>query len=267
MSNDAVLLHRDSPISTIALNRPEKLNALDEDEQFGLADALAAVAHDASIRVVVITGNGRAFCAGGDIQTMLDLKTQHRSATFRARLEAGNEIVRTIRRLPKAVVASVNGPAAGAGVSLAMACDLRIASDRATFTQAFVRIGLHPDWGGTFLLPRLVGIGRAMEMFLLGEPINAAEAQRIGLVNFLAPHDQLAAETRKLAERLAAAPSLPLSLLKEALYERLETQLDSMMQHEVQAQMKCFESEDFTDSLQAFLEKRPPKFKRTPPEA
>ena len=140
---------------------------------------------------------------------------------------------------------------------------MRIASESATFTQAFLRIGLHPDWGGTFLLPRLIGIGRAIEMFALGEPLSAAEAHRLGLVNFLAPHDQLAGETQKLSERLAAAPALPIALLKQALYERLETKLDLMMQHEVDAQMKCFDSEDFPEGLRAFLEKRRANFRGT----
>lgn len=260
MSNDAVLVQHDGPITTILLNRAEKLNALDETMQCGLADALAAIAHDTSVRVAVITGKGRAFCAGGDIEAMSALKTEHHSATFRARLEAGNEIVRAIRRLPKPVIASVNGPAAGAGVSLALACDLRIASDCATFTQAFTKIGLYPDWGGTFFLPRLVGAGRALEMFFLGEPVGAAEAQRIGLVNFVAPQVQLTSETRKLAGRLAEQPTLPLSLLKEKFYERFKTELDSMMADEVAAQMKCFDSEEFTEGLRAFLEKRQPKF-------
>lgn len=261
MSDDAVILTQDGPVATLLLNRPEKLNALDESEQRGLAEAIATVAHQPSIRVAVITGAGRGFCTGGDIQTMADLKTHHHSAKFRAHLEAGNNVVHAIRRLPIPVLASVNGPAAGAGLSLALACDLRIASDQATFRQAFLQIGLHPDWGGAFFLPRHVGIGRAMEMFFLGEPVNAAEAHRIGLVNFVTPHDQLALETRKLTERLASVPSLPVSLLKVALYERLETQLDSMMEHEVQAQMNCFKSEDFAEGLQAFLEKRKPHFK------
>ena len=260
MADEPVVLTREGPAATILLNRPAKLNALDESEQRGLAEAMAAIAHDASVRVAIITGAGRAFCAGGDIQTMVDLKTEHHSATFRAALESGNAIVRAIRRLPKPVIASVNGPAAGAGVSLAMACDLRIASDGATFTQAFAGIGLHPDWGGTFFLPRLIGMGRAIEMFFLGEPVNAAEAQRIGLVNFVVPHDRLAAETRKLGERLAAQPALPMSLLKVALYERSKTELNSMMETEVEAQMKCFDSEEFAEGLNAFLQKRKPKF-------
>ncbi len=248
-------------MATLLLNRPEKLNALDEGMRNGLAVALSAIDRKPSIRVAVITGEGRGFCAGGDIQKMIDLKNNYQSAVFRNYLEAGHELVRKIRRLPKPVLASVNGPAAGAGMNLALACDLRIASDQATFTQAFVRIGLHPDWGGTFLLPRVIGFGRAVEMFFLGEAVSAAEAHGVGLVNFLVPHDQLAVETRKLAERLAAAPPLPLALLKQGLYERLETPLDLMMEYEVAAQMKCFDSQDFTEGLRAYLEKRKPNFK------
>ncbi len=263
MANESVVFSQDGPVATLLLNRPEKLNALDEGMREGLSAALSTLAHDPVLRVGIITGAGRAFCAGGDIDRMRELKETHQSATFRRYIEAGHELVRKIRRLPKLVVACVNGPAAGAGVNLALACDLRIASESATFTQAFLPIGLHPDWGGTFLLPRLIGIGRAIEMFILGEPLNAAEAHRLGLVNFLAPPDQLAGETRKLSERLAAAPALPVALLKQALYERLETKLDLMMQHEVDAQMKCFDSEDFTEGLRAFLEKRRANFKGT----
>jgi 2-(1,2-epoxy-1,2-dihydrophenyl)acetyl-CoA isomerase len=260
MAEKPVLLQQDGAVATVTLNRPEKLNALDESLRAGLAETLKSVAHDPSVRALVITGAGRGFCAGGDVHKMMELRRDHQSATFRAYLQAGHDLVRRIRRLPKPVVACVNGPAAGAGMNLALACDLRIASDYATFTQAFVKVGLHPDWGGTFFLPRLIGIGRAVEMFFLGEPVSAAQAHQAGLVNYLVAPEQLAAETRKLAERLAAAPPLPLALLKHALYERLETQLDLMMEYEVEAQMKCFESEDFTEGLQAFLEKRQPRF-------
>jgi len=261
MADERVLLTQEGPVATLMLNRPEKLNAIDDGVREGLVAGLESAQRDTSIRAVVITGAGRGFCAGGDIQKMAELKKGHQSVTFRGYLESGHNLVRKIRQLPKPVLASVNGPAAGAGMNLALACDLRIASDRATFTQAFVLIGLHPDWGGTFFLPRLIGIGRAMEMFVMGESMNAAEAFRLGLVNSAVPHDQLTAETGKLAKRLAEAPPLPLALLKQALYERLETQLNLMMDFEVDAQTKCFESTDFAEGLQAFLEKRKPDFK------
>ena len=261
MADEPVVSTQDGSVTTIQLNRPERLNALDDGLRAGLAAALSTAAREPSVRAVVITGTGRGFCAGGDIHAMTELKSGHQSDVFRNFLEAGHDLVRQIRQVPKPVVASVNGPAAGGGMNLALACDLRIASDQATFMQAFVRIGLHPDWGGTFFLARLIGIGRAIEMFFLGEPMGAEEAHRLGLVNFLVPHGQLALETRKLAERLAAAPPLPLALMKQGLYERLETQLDLMMEYEVSAQMRCFESQDFTEGLKAFLEKRKPNFK------
>ncbi len=263
MADERVVLTRDGSIATLMLNRPEKLNPLDQEMRDGLAAALSTVAREPSLRVAVITGAGRGFCAGGDIQKMLELKNNHQSNTFRDYLEAGHDLVRQIRGLPKPVLASVNGPAAGAGMNLALACDLRIASDQATFLQAFIKIGLHPDWGGTFFLPRLIGIGRAMEMFFLGEPLSATEAHRLGIVNFVVPHEQLAQETNKLARRLAEAPQLPLALVKRALYERLETQLDLMMEYEVGAQMKCFDSDNFMEGLRAYMEKRKPNFKGT----
>jgi len=260
MPEDAVLLKRKDGIATIVLNRPEKLNAIDEGIREGLAAALDAVDRDDGIRVAVITGAGRGFCAGGDIQKMIELKQGYHSATFRDYLEAGHAVVRRIRQIPKPIVASVNGPAAGAGMNLALACDLRIASDRATFTQSFSGIGLHPDWGGTFSLPRLVGLGKALELFWLNDPMTAEEAKRVGLVNFVAEHDSLSKATVWLAERLAAAPPLPMALLKQALFERIHTEIERVMDHELEAQMKCFASKDFEEGLRAFAEKRAPKF-------
>jgi len=260
MADDAVLLKHDGPVATLTLNRPASLNALDDSLRAGLAAKLDLLARDASVRVVILTGAGRGFCSGGDIKMLEELRKHHRSVAFRDFLEAGHRVVRSIRTLPKPVVAAVNGPAYGGGMNLALACDLRIASDRASFSEAFVNIGLHPDWGGTFFLPRLIGTSRALEMFFLGNTVEAEEAKRLGFVNFVVPHERLAAETSQLAVRLAAGPALPLGLLKQALYERLETQLDSMMEHEIEAQMKCFESGDFDEGLRAFLEKRKPKF-------
>jgi len=260
MPEDTVRIDRQGAVATIVLNRPEKLNAIDESIRSGLAAALDVVDRDAEIRVAVITGSGRGFCAGGDIETMIELKKGYHSATFRDYLQAGHAIVRKIRQIPKPIVASVNGPAAGAGMSLALACDMRIASDRATFTQAFSGIGLHPDWGGTFSLPRLVGLGKALEIFWLNDSMTAEEAKRLGLVNFVAAQESLAAATKWLAERLAAAPPLPMALLKHAFYERIHTELERVMDHELEAQMKCFASEDFEEGLRAFMEKRAPKF-------
>jgi len=261
MTNELVILEREGPIARITLNRPDSLNAFGEGMHEAMAAAIEAVAHDPAIRVAVITGAGRAFCSGGDIKKMVELKKAEHSAVFREYLEFGNHLVRSLRRMPKPVLASINGAAAGAGMNLALACDLRIASEQATFTQAFVRIGLHPDWGGTFFLPRLVGIGRAVEMFALGDTIGATEAHRLGMVNSVVPHERLAEETHKLATRLAEASPLPIALLKQFVSERLETELDRFMEHEVSAQMKCFESQDFAEGLKAFLEKRKPEFK------
>jgi len=261
MSEDAVLLRRQDGIAIITLNRPDKLNAIDDEVRQGLAAALNSVEYDREIRVAVITGAGRGFCAGGDIQKMIELKKGYHSATFRGYLEAGHAVVRRIREIPKPIVASVNGPAAGAGMNLALACDLRIASDQATFTQAFSKIGLHPDWSGTFSLPRLVGLGKALEIFWLSEPITASDALTLGLVNFVSPHESLDADTARLAARLAASPPLPMALLKQSLYERIQTELDRVMDQELAAQMKCFASEDFSEGLRAFAEKRAPKFR------
>jgi 2-(1,2-epoxy-1,2-dihydrophenyl)acetyl-CoA isomerase len=261
MGDETVLLARQDSVVTLTLNRPECLNAFDRCLRASLAEKLEAVSRDLAVRVLVITGAGRGFCSGGDIRQLAEMKKSHQSVAFRDFLEAGHRVVRRIRSLTVPVVASVNGPAMGGGMNLALACDVRIASDRAIFSQAFVNIGLHPDWGGTFLLPRMLGTGRALEMFLLGDPMKADQALELGLVNYVVPHEKLEAETKKLAERLAAGPALAIGLMKQALYERLETQLDSMMEHEVEAQMKCFESEDFEEGLRAFLEKRRPKFK------
>jgi 2-(1,2-epoxy-1,2-dihydrophenyl)acetyl-CoA isomerase len=261
MPDEAVLCEQAGAVVTLTLHRPDRRNALDDEVRAGLARALAHILHDPSVRVVVITGAGESFSTGADLRGMMDLKARHQSVAFRGYLEAGHALVKAIRELPKPVVAAVNGPAIDAGMNLALACDLRIASDRATFRQAFLEVGLHPDWGGTFSLPRLVGLGRALQMYLLGEPLGPEEAFRIGLVNRVVPHERLTAETETLAARLASAPPLPVALLKQALYQRLETQLDLMMDFEVAAQMKCFESKDCTEGLEAFLAGRPARFK------
>jgi 2-(1,2-epoxy-1,2-dihydrophenyl)acetyl-CoA isomerase len=162
--------------------------------------------------------------------------------------------------MTKPVIAAVNGPASGAGCNLALACDLRLAAASATFTQSFVKVGLHPDWGGTYFLSRLVSPNKACELFFLGDSIDAAEALHLGLVNRVVPDEELEAETRKLAERLRDSPPDPIALTKQAVYLGQSESLERMLQFEMEAQARCFESQDAKEGVRAFLEKRPPKF-------
>src|SRR5688500_1285696 len=189
-------------ILTITLNRPDRLNAFIGHMRRDLAEALEHAASDRSVRVVIITGAGRAFCAGGDIAFMAELMQRRDAEEFSRILGAGRRVILAIRQMTKPVIASINGPASGAGCNLAFACDLRIASTTATFSQSFVKVGLHPAWGGTFVLPRLVTPNKACELFFLGESLSAAEAERLGIVNAVVEPDQLEAAVRQMAERL-----------------------------------------------------------------
>jgi len=250
----------ESGIVTITLNRPEKLNAFAGHMRRDLAEALEQAGSDRAVRVVVITGAGRAFSAGGDVTAMAELMEREDSEEFARLLGAARRVVTAIRDMTKPVIAAINGPASGAGCNLALACDLRLAAESATFTQSFVRIGLHPDWGGTYFLSRLVSPNKACELFFLGDSIDAAEALRLGLVNRVVPDGELEAETRKLAERLRDAPPDPIALAKQAVYLGQGASLERMLQFEMEAQTRCFESQDAKEGVRAFLEKRPPKF-------
>lgn len=259
--SDLVLFRAEEGVVTLTLNRPGKLNAFGEDMREQLIAALDRVAQDPDAKVLVITGAGRAFCAGGDVHHMLGLK--RRDAGFREirpLLEYGRAIVTRLDALPIPTVAAVNGPAAGAGINLALACDLRLASDQATFGETFVRIGLHPDWGGTFFLPRLVGLSRALELCWLGESVDAFEALRIGLVNHVWPQADFPAEWMRLATRLAAAPQTSVRLAKQTLRAALDRTLNQCLDAEVQAQRACWASDDVAEGLAAFAEKRRPEF-------
>jgi enoyl-CoA hydratase/carnithine racemase len=257
---DHIDVTEDSGITTITLNRPEKLNALAGHMRRDLAEALEAAGSERSVHVIVITGVGRAFCAGGDVAAMATLIDQQDAEEFLRLLGSARRVVTAIRQMSKPVIASVNGPAAGAGCNLALACDLRIASTRATFSQSFVKVGLHPDWGGTYFLPRLVTPNKACELFFLGEPIDANEALRLGIVNRVVEPDELENTTRQLAERLRDAPPIVLGAAKHAVYESDGSSLEEMLRFETEAQMRCFESQDGAEGVKAFLEKREPKF-------
>ncbi len=185
-----ILTSETEGILTITLNRPDKLNAFVGHMRRDLAEALEHAGSDRGVRVVIITGAGRAFCAGGDIAFMAELMQRRDAEEFSRILGAGRRVILAIRQMTKPVIASINGPASGAGCNLALACDLRVAANTATFSQSFAKVGLHPDWGGTYFLPRLVTPNKACEMFFLGESIDAAEAARLGIVNqVVAPED------------------------------------------------------------------------------
>ena len=261
MAYENVLVEVADRVGTLTLNRPDKLNAFAGTMRQEIAEAIRALAGDDGVRVIVVTGAGRAFCAGADIGYMKELTASHDVAAFRALVEAGREVVTVVRATPKPVIASVNGPAAGGGANFALACDLRIASDRASIGQTFNRIGLHPDWGGTFFLPRLVGASRALELIFGADMVSADEALRLGLFSRVVPHDQLAAATREAALGLARKPPRALALAKQAIYSSDRQTLDAQLDLELAHQLACFQSEDAREGLAAFLEKRSPEFR------
>ena len=255
-----ILVSEADCILTITLNRPDKLNAFIGHMRRDLAEALEKAGSDRSVRVIVITGAGRAFCAGGDVAFMAELMQRRDAEEFARILGAGRRVITAIRQMTKPVIASINGPASGAGCNLALACDLRIASNTATFSQSFAKVGLHPDWGGTYFLPRLVTPNKACEMFFLGESIDAGEAARLGIVNQVVAPEELESTTLQLAERLRAAPPIALAAAKHAVYMSQAADLDEMLRYETEAQLRCFESDDGHEGVHAFLEKREPKF-------
>jgi 2-(1,2-epoxy-1,2-dihydrophenyl)acetyl-CoA isomerase len=240
-------------VATITLNRPEKLNAFTGTMREDLLDALRASESEEHVRVVVITGAGRAFCAGGDVEAMARLQQSGDVAAFRKLLDAGRNIVLRIASMAKPVIAAVNGVAAGAGCNLALACDYRIASEQAKLSESFVRIGLHPDWGGTWLLPRLVGKSRAMELMMTGRMVDAAEALAIGMVDRVVA--DLPAETETLARALASAPPVALAGIKRALHASEQNDLRAQLDLESEHQIRCFQSQDAIDRIAAFVRK------------
>jgi len=252
----------DSGIATITLNRPEKLNALAGHMRRDMAEALEHASSDPEVRVVVIKGAGRAFSTGADVRRMSELMESHDIEEFKRLLGAGRRVLTAIRQMLKPVVASVNGPAYGAGFNLALACDIRLAAESATFSQSFVKVGLHPDWGGSYFLPRAVPSNVACEMFFLGDAIDARRALELGLVNRVVADSELASETRKLAVRLCNAAHTSIAAAKRAVYMSEHESLERMLQYETEAQLQCFQSRDARERVRAFLERRSPRIEK-----
>ena len=260
-ATSVVLEHKHEGIATLVMNRPDRLNALSNDLSVALNEALGRLAEDASVRVVVITGGGRAFCAGGDLGLIGKGRASGATQELEPLLRSGMQAVLKIRTMPQPVIAAVNGPAAGAGMNIALAADIRIATEEATFGQNFAKVGLFPDYGGTYFLPQLVGPAKAAELFYTGEMIDAKTALDLGIVNRIVPASQLEAEVKQLAQKIADGPPVAIHAVKKSLFGSEKKKLMEALEHEVQEQMRCFLSEDCSEGIRAFFEKRSPKFR------
>ncbi len=260
MNAQEVLYTSDAGVATLTLNRPEVRNAFGDDTRELLLELLRGADADPEVGCIVITGAGEAFAAGGDIAGMAAQQAADDNSVIRRRMQAGAEVVQTIRSLATPVLAAVNGAAAGGGMNLALACDLRYASERAFFSQSFVHIGLVPDWGGHYLLTRMVGTARALELMMLGERIDAERALALGIVNAVFPAADFDTQVGAIARRLAAGPRAAITAIKHGVYHGETRSLGDTLDWEASVQPELFLSADSREGMRAFLEKRRPKF-------
>ncbi len=262
MSDDSPLtLERDGDLATITLDRPDHLNSLDEDLLERLQAVTTEVGRDDAIRVVVITGAGKAFCAGGDLRVLQETSPEDPGEAFYRYAGIFHDAIVQIRSMSKAVLAAINGPAVGGGFSLALACDLRLISSAAYLRVGYTSSGLTFDGGGSFMLPRLVGLGRATEMAFLDEEIAPDDAEEYGLVNRVVAPNELQSEAQQTAERLAAMPTEALGRMKRLYTRSFDSSLEEHLERERRAIAACAGSEEGQEGIQAFLEKRQPNFR------
>jgi len=252
-----IQLTKKDNLTIIHLNRPEVYNSFTREMSLALIDALEKLENDSSVRAIMITGNGKAFCAGQDLQEA----TEDNGITVeRAVEEHYNPIVKGIRKCPKPIIAAVNGVAAGAGANIALACDVCVATESASFIQAFSKIGLVPDSGGTFTLPRLIGFGMASALMMLGDKISASDAERMGMIYQVYADNEFAEKSEALAMKLANMPTKGLAFTKELLNRSFTNSLDEQLEQEKIWQAKAAVTKDSAEGINAFLEKRQPKF-------
>lgn len=261
MAYETIQFEMLGPICLLTLNRPDRLNALTVQvaKEF---NAAVSEARERGARVIVLTGAGRAFCAGGDLREMQEIAGREGrvEAFFDEPLRILNESILLIRQTPVPFIAAVNGVASGGGCNLALACDLVIAAESAKFNQAFIKIGLVPDCGGTFMLPRLVGLKRATQLMFTGDLITAAQAAEMGMINSVAADGELMSQVMAMAEKLAQAPTAAIGQIKQLLEASAVNDYGSQLDNERKAQIESGKTKDFTEGVQAFLEKRPPRF-------
>ena len=249
-------------IATLTLNRPERLNALGDTLRDDLQDAVTRASDDPEVRVIIVTGAGKGFCSGGDVKAMSERKESGSGRPLMEKVAPGRDrTVLALRDAPKPVIAAVNGAAAGAGFNLALCCDIRLASTAAKFSQAFVKRGLHPDWGGTYFLPRVVGTAKACELIFTGAIIDADEALKLGIVSAVHAPEELMPAALALARMIADGPPIAIRLAKRGIYHNLECDLRQALEYETFAQNICFDTEDAAEGIRAFVDKRTPSFR------
>jgi enoyl-CoA hydratase/carnithine racemase len=253
------------PVATLRLDRPQAMNALTFDVYRELTDTLRALSDRAEVRAVVLTGTGRAFCTGGDVREIIGALLGRDEKALLEFTTLTCDLIRAMRALPRPIVAALNGPVAGAGAAIALAADFRVAADTARIAFLFVKVGLAgADMGAAYLLPRMVGLGRATELLMTGDFIEAGEALRIGLYNRVVPAEELPAATATLVDRLVRGPAAGLAATKAALESELGTDLESALQAEARIQAELMRGADFREGFAAFQERRPPRFEGAP---
>ncbi len=259
MAEPILKRHVHNRIATLTLNRPERKNALNKALVAALGEGITELALDEEVRCIVLTGAGGSFCSGADLKAAMS--SPNALDEVEDALAAYHAIIRAIVGAPKPVVARVDGPAVGFGCDLALACDIRVLSDRAYLQEKFVHIGLMPDGGGTLWLTRMIGVGRALELLLTGDRIDAARALELGLCNHVVPAAELTAHTEQLATRLAKGPPLAQAAIKKAVRAALSTGIEQTLEIEREGQLRCLRSQDFMEGVAAWMQKREPDFK------
>lgn len=257
-----ILFSTEGPVATVTLNRPDRLNAFTREMNREIVDALNVAERDSEVRSIILTGAGKAFCAGEDLTNLKAIYESDKSPSLGNELRnRHNPMIMRVYSVEKPVIAAVNGAAAGAGLSLALACDFRLASDKAGFYEAFIRVGLAPDSGASYFLPRLVGMSKAKEFAYFGDGIDAKEAERIGLINKVVPHDELLKAAHEWADRLAKGPTKAIALTKRSFSRSFVTELQEALDYEAYMQEMAAQSSDHREGVKAFYEKRQPSFK------
>ncbi|MFA4837484.1 MAG: enoyl-CoA hydratase/isomerase family protein [Dehalococcoidia bacterium] len=259
MTYSTILVEKKDGVATVTLNRPEKLNSMSPQLMSDMISAMKDIEEDEKIRAVIVTGAGRAFCAGGDVHELLGPSRDPVKIMNLA--TDGAKMISAMRNLPKPLIAAVNGPAMGGGLNIALACDIIIAAEVASFSAAFVALGLHPDTGCIHFLTRLLGPARACELIFTGKIIKAQEAERIGLINHVVPSEQLMTTARDLANRLANGPTVAIGMAKASIYQSLTMDLASVMELEARSVGMSMATEDANNAIDAFIKKEKIVFK------